>query len=40
MVKSIVHYGCREAMNIEGFSEKTAEQLFEKLKYKINIRLI
>ncbi|SFB45167.1 DNA ligase (NAD+) [Clostridium frigidicarnis] len=31
MVKSIVHYGSREAMNIEGFSEKTAEQLFEKL---------
>jgi DNA ligase (NAD+) len=31
MVKSIVHYACREAMNIEGFSEKTAEQLFEKL---------
>lgn len=36
MVKSIVHYGSREAMNIEGFSEKTAEQLFEKL----NIRSI
>lgn len=34
MVKSIVHYGCREAMNIEGFSEKTAEQLFEKLDIK------
>lgn len=31
MVKSIVHFACREAMNIEGFSEKTAEQLFEKL---------
>lgn len=31
MVKSIVHFGSREAMNIEGFSEKTAEQLFEKL---------
>ena len=31
MVKSIVHYACREAMNIEGFSERTAEQLFEKL---------
>lgn len=31
MVKSIVHYASREAMNIEGFSEKTAEQLFEKL---------
>ena len=34
MVKSIVHYGSREAMNIEGFSEKTAEQLFEKLDIK------
>lgn len=31
MVKSIVHFAGREAMNIEGFSEKTAEQLFEKL---------
>ncbi|WP_207652808.1 NAD-dependent DNA ligase LigA [Clostridium isatidis] len=31
MVKSIVHYASRDAMNIEGFSEKTAEQLFEKL---------
>jgi DNA ligase (NAD+) len=34
MVKSIVHFGNREAMNIEGFSEKTAEQLFEKLQIK------
>ena len=34
MVKSIVHYGSREAMNIGGFSEKTAEQLFEKLEVK------
>ena len=34
MVKSIVHYGSREAMNIGGFSEKTAEQLFEKLGIK------
>jgi DNA ligase (NAD+) len=34
MVKSIVHYGSREAMNIEGFSEKTAKQLFEKLDIK------
>ncbi|MDD6771303.1 MAG: NAD-dependent DNA ligase LigA [Inconstantimicrobium porci] len=34
MVKSIVHYGCREAMNIAGFSEKTAEQLFESLNIK------
>lgn len=34
MVKSIVHFASREAMNIEGFSEKTAEQLFEKLDIK------
>jgi DNA ligase (NAD+) len=34
MVKSIVHFASREAMNIEGFSEKTAEQLFEKLQIK------
>lgn len=34
MVKSIVHYASREAMNIEGFSEKTAESLFEKLNIK------
>ena len=34
LVKSIVHFGSREAMNIEGFSEKTAEQLFEKLDIK------
>ncbi|MDF2883359.1 MAG: NAD-dependent ligase LigA [Clostridiaceae bacterium] len=34
MVKSIVHFGSREAMNIEGFSKKTAEQLFEKLDIK------
>lgn len=34
MVKSIVHYASRNAMNIEGFSEKTAEQLFEKLDLK------
>ncbi|ERI94227.1 DNA ligase [Clostridiales bacterium oral taxon 876 str. F0540] len=34
MVKSIVHFGSREAMNIEGFSEKTAEQIFEKLDIK------
>ena len=34
LVKSIVHYACREAMNIEGFSERTAEQLFEKLNIK------
>lgn len=43
MVKNIVHFACRDAMNIEGFSEKTAEQLFEKLDirsiadlYKLN----
>lgn len=29
MVKSIVHFGSREAMDIEGFSEKTAEQLLK-----------
>ncbi|WP_029169248.1 NAD-dependent DNA ligase LigA [Clostridium cellulovorans] len=34
MVKSIVHFGSREAMNIEGFSEKTAEQLYEKVDLK------
>lgn len=34
LVKSIVHFACRDAMNIEGFSEKTAEQLFEKLEIR------
>lgn len=34
MVKSIVHYGSREAMNIGGFSERTAEQLFQNLDIK------
>ncbi|MCJ8173711.1 NAD-dependent DNA ligase LigA [Clostridium botulinum] len=34
MVKSIVHFASREAMNIAGFSEKTAEQFFEKLDIK------
>jgi DNA ligase (NAD+) len=34
LVKSIVHFGSREAMNIEGFSEKTAGQLFEELDIK------
>ncbi|MEG0774463.1 NAD-dependent DNA ligase LigA [Clostridium sp.] len=34
MVKSIVHFASREGMNIEGFSEKTAEALFEKLDIK------
>lgn len=31
LIKSIVHYASRDAMNIEGFSEKTAIQLFEEL---------
>jgi len=31
MVKAIVHFAGREAMNIEGLSEKTAQQLFEEL---------
>ncbi|MEG2353969.1 MAG: NAD-dependent DNA ligase LigA [Clostridium sp.] len=34
LVKTIVHFASREAMNIAGFSEKTAEQLFEKLNMK------
>lgn len=34
LVKSIVHFASREAMNIEGFNEKTAEQLFEKMDIK------
>ncbi|NEZ92864.1 NAD-dependent DNA ligase LigA [Clostridium botulinum] len=34
MVKSIVHFASREAMNIAGFSGKTAEQLFERLDIK------
>lgn len=34
LVKTIVHYSSRNAMNIEGFSERTAEQLFEKLNIK------
>ncbi|WP_315078083.1 NAD-dependent DNA ligase LigA [uncultured Clostridium sp.] len=34
LVKTIVHYASRDAMNIAGFSEKTAEQLFEKLNIK------
>lgn len=34
LVKSIVHFGSREAMDIEGFSEKTAIQLFERLNIK------
>ncbi len=31
MVKALVHFAGREAMNIAGFSEKTAQQLFEAL---------
>lgn len=34
LIKSIVHYSGRDAMNIEGLSEKTVEQLFEKLDLK------
>ncbi len=34
LVKSIVHFASRDAMNIEGFSEKTAEQLFEQLELR------
>lgn len=32
LVSKLVHYASRDAMNIEGFSEKTAEQLHEELK--------
>lgn len=34
LVKSIVHFASRDALNIEGFSEKTAEQLFEQLELR------
>ncbi|AKL93968.1 NAD dependent DNA ligase LigA [Clostridium aceticum] len=34
MVSAIVHYSSRDAMDIEGFSEKTAEQLYETLGIK------
>lgn len=34
MVKSLVHYTSRDAMNIEGLSEKTAEQFYEGLGIK------
>lgn len=34
LVKSIVHYASRDAMNIEGLNEKTAIQLVENLKIK------
>ena len=34
LVKTMVHFTSRDAMNIEGLSEKTAEQFFEKLDIK------
>ena len=34
LVSRLVHYGSRDAMNIEGFSEKTAIQLFDELDLK------
>ncbi|OHW61851.1 DNA ligase [Andreesenia angusta] len=34
LVSRLVHFASRDAMNIEGFSEKTAEQLFESLNLK------
>lgn len=34
LVSSIVHYSSRDAMDIEGFSEKTAEQLYEEVGLK------
>ncbi|WP_040212413.1 NAD-dependent DNA ligase LigA [Clostridium polynesiense] len=34
LIKTIVHFASRSAMNIAGFSEKTAEQLFEKMEIK------
>lgn len=34
LVSAIVHYGSRDAMDIEGFSEKTAGQLYEALGIK------
>ena len=34
LIKSMVHFAGREAMDIAGFNEKTAEQLFEKLNIK------
>ncbi|MBS4534715.1 NAD-dependent DNA ligase LigA [Clostridium sp. D2Q-14] len=34
LVSRIEHFASRDAMNIEGFSEKTAEQLFEELNLK------
>jgi DNA ligase (NAD+) len=34
LIASIVHFASRDAMNIEGFSEKTAEQFVEQLDLK------
>lgn len=34
LVSRLVHYASRDAMNIEGFSEKTAYQLFEEIHLK------
>ena len=34
LVSRLAHYASRDAMNIEGFSEKTAKQLFEELDLK------
>ena len=34
MVSRLVHFASRDAMNIEGFSEKTAEQLLEELNIR------
>ena len=34
LVSSIVHFASRDAMNIEGFSEKTAYQLYDELDIK------
>ena len=34
LVSRMVHFASRDAMNIEGFSEKTAEKLFEELNLK------
>lgn len=34
LVSRLVHFASRDAMNIEGFSEKTAAQLFEEIQLK------
>jgi DNA ligase (NAD+) len=34
IVKALAHFASREAMNIEGFSEKTAQQFFEELELR------